>query len=95
MNERDAIAVALLLAAGIVALPIALGLLVTPWSWSTGHWTIGLLALAGLIGVGIFLRVTLGQGTETIPAVSTTSARYARGETAHDEYETTKTPLRE
>ena len=88
MNERDTIGIALFLAAGIVALPIALGLLVTPWS--IGHWTIGLLALAGLIGVGVFVIVALGRGTGTIRVASILNARYVRGEITRDEYETIK-----
>jgi uncharacterized membrane protein len=106
MNERDVIVFILLLAAGVVAVPVAFGLRVTPWSVSMGHWTmmpwtmggtgwIGLLALAGLIGVGVFLIVTYSQRNESTSAVSILNARYARGEITHDEYETIKAQLRE
>jgi uncharacterized membrane protein len=55
----------------------------------------GLLALVGLIGVGVFVIVTLGQRNETTRAVSILNARYVRGEITRDEYETIKAQLRE
>jgi uncharacterized membrane protein len=53
-----------------------------------------LLALAGLIGVGVFLNVTLGQHTETTRAASIHNARYARGKITADECETMQRQLR-
>jgi uncharacterized membrane protein len=101
MNERDVIVFVLLLAAGTVALPFVFGLLVTPWSVSMGHWTmmpwmtggtgwIGLLALLGLIGVGVFLVVMNTRTRSDDAALAILKTRYARGEITADECHATE-----